>query len=286
MTRRRRNLIGLLLLPVVLHVLLRWFELRTVYQPSRLLEATGDELGKPRQEAWLTTADGVKLHAWYFPGPTNGPVAILCHGNGGNISHRLDLYDVLLVEGIGVLAFDYRGYGNSEGSPGEEGTYRDAVAAYDWLVDSGIATNRIIAFGESLGGGVATELCRRRAVVGLILQSTYTSTTDLGAELFPWLPVRMVGRIKYNTVEKLPEVTLPVLVMHSAADTLIPMHHGRRNFEQANEPKLFHEIRGDHNDPLIVDREAFAEGIRRFLKLVADTKNETSADTVSADVSE
>jgi len=269
-TKRWKNIIGILLAPVLAFGFLRWFEQRSVYQPAARLDATGDEIGFERQDVRLTTSDGVKLHAWYFPlmkGGTN-PVFLVCHGNGGNISHRMELYDALLREGLSVFAFDYRGYGESSGKPSEHGTYLDAEAAYDWLIAKGCHGDRIIAFGESLGGGVASELALRKPVGGLVLQSTFTSTEDLGSELFPWLPVRTVGRIKYNTLGKLPKIHVPLLVLHSPDDTIIPLQHGRRNFEAANEPKLFHELRGDHNDAFDTDRPAFVSGIHEFIELL------------------
>ena len=118
---------------------------------------------------------------------------LFCHGNGGNISHRLDTCAALLATGVSVFVFDYRGYGRSAGRPGEEGTYRDAQAAYQWLRQKGFAGTNIMAFGESLGGGVAAELAVREPLGGLVLQSTFTSIPDIGAELFPWLPVRLAG---------------------------------------------------------------------------------------------
>jgi fermentation-respiration switch protein FrsA (DUF1100 family) len=275
---RWKNIIGALIAPVLAFGLLRWFEQRTVYQPTAGLDATGDEIGFAREDIWLTTSDGIKLHAWYFPenaGTTN-LVFLVCHGNGGNVSHRMVLYDALLREGLAVLAFDYRGYGRSDGSPDEQGTYLDAESAYDWLIEKGYHGDQIIAFGESLGGGVASELASRKPVAGLVLQSTYTSAEDLGAELFPWLPVRTVGRIKYNTRERLPKINVPVLILHSPEDTVIPVRHARENFGAANEPKLLYELHGDHNDTFHTDREAFVTGIRKF-KLMLKTRGKDIA---------
>lgn len=255
---------------------LRWFERRNVYQPTRPLEATGSETGFPLENVWLSTGDGVRLHAWYFPGrhDTNGPGFLLCHGNGGNISHRLDQYDALLRLGVAVFAFDYRGYGQSAGSPGEEGTYLDAEAVYDWMRARGFPSERIIAHGESLGGGVAVELARRRQVGGLILQSTFTSVADLGAEVFPWLPVRTLGTIRYDTWNKLAGIKSPVLVMHSRGDSIIPYAHAERNFAAANEPKFLRELQGDHNDGLEVDREAFSRAVGDFLGVILNHASE------------
>jgi fermentation-respiration switch protein FrsA (DUF1100 family) len=255
-------------------LMLRWFEHSQVYHPERVMAATGAELSRPFEDVLLKASDGVELHGWFFPAGTNSArrqlALLFCHGNGGNISHRLDRCSVLLATGVNVFAFDYRGYGRSRGRPSEEGTYRDAQAAYAWLRKKGFPGTNIIAYGESLGGGVAAELAARETVGGLVLQSTFTSVTDMGAELFPWLPVRWLGRIRYDTRSKLPRLHVPVLVMHSPADTLIGFHHAKANFAAANEPKLFWEIQGDHNDPLM-DTPRFTAGLERFLGLIKGT---------------
>ena len=174
-------------------MLFRWFEHSRVYHPARRLEATGAELGRPFENIFFKTSDGIELNGWFFPAQTNSPHAQLaflnCHGNGGNISHRLGLYRALLDIGANVFTFDYRGYGFSRGKPSEEGTYLDAQAAYQWLREKGFSARNIVVYGESLGGGIASELCAREETGGVILQSTFTSLRELGAELYPWLPV-------------------------------------------------------------------------------------------------
>jgi len=252
-------------------VMLRWFEHSQVYHPDRVLTTTGAELGRPFEDVRFQAGDGVELNGWFFPASTNSPRAhlalLLCHGNGGNIGDRLDTCAALLATGANVFIFDYRGYGRSRGRPGEEGTYRDAQAAYCWLRQRGFAATNIIAFGESLGGAVATELAVRERVGGLMLQSTFTSIPDIGAEVFPWLPVRRLATIRYDTHSKLPRLRIPVLVMHSRVDEIVPFHHGERNFASANEPKLFWELKGGHNEPLI-DRRQFMSGMEQFLALL------------------
>lgn len=272
--RRKRwiaRTVRLLLCLAVIYFVLRWFEHRQVYQPHAQMEAGGNELGRPFEDVQFEASDGVKLNAWFFPADTNSPrrplVFLLCHGNAGNISHRLDHVGALLETGAGVFAFDYRGYGRSKGTPSEGGTYLDAQAAHAWLQQKGFAATNIIALGESLGGGIASELALRETLGGLILQSTFTSITDVGAELFPWLPVRWLNRIKYDTHSKLPRIEVPVLVMHSRADSLIGFQHAERNIAAANEPKLLWEIGGDHNDFLDRHRARYIEGLDRFLSL-------------------
>jgi pimeloyl-ACP methyl ester carboxylesterase len=262
-----------------LWIMLRWFEHSQVYRPGRVLDATGDELGRPFEDIIFAASDGVELNGWFFPANINSPRASLavlfCHGNGGNISHRLHVCQALLETGVSVFLFDYRGYGRSRGRPSEEGTYRDAAAACRWLQRKGFATTNVVAFGESLGGGVASELASRETLGGLILQSTFTSIPDIGAELFPWLPVRLVSSIRYDTCRRLPRLRIPILVMHSRTDDLIAFHHAERNFASANQPKLFWEIKGGHNDPL-ADRAVFVAGIEKFLPML-----ETAGSPVS-----
>ncbi len=252
--------------------MLRWFEHKQVYHPDRLLNATGTELGHPFEDVFFETSDHVVLNGWFFPGRQGewgaSLAALVCHGNGGNISYGLELCRALLTPGLSVFLFDYRGYGRSTGHPSEEGTYVDAQAAHHWLQRKGFDASRILAYGESLGGGVATELALRQATAGVVLQSTFTSIADIGAELFPWLPVRWLSRIRYDTHRKLPRLHVPVLVMHSREDRLVRFHHAEQNFAVANEPKLFRELRGGHNEPLS-DRNQFLEGIRSFLRLVS-----------------
>src|SRR6266516_1700253 len=249
-----RLLIGL----VVIYLMLRWFEHRQIYQTYRQLETSGSELGRPFEDVHFQTSDGVGLNGWFFPADADSSrkhfVYLLCHGNAGNISHRLEHCAALLETGASVFIFDYRGYGRSEGRPGEEGTYLDAQAAHRWLRQKGFDETNIVALGESLGGGVASELALRAPVGGLILQSTYTSIADVGSELFPFLPVRWLNRIKYDTRSKLPRVHVPVLVMHSRDDKVIRFRHAERNFAAANEPKIFWPIEGGHTEVLVDGR--------------------------------
>lgn len=258
-------------------MLFRWFENSRVYHPSRHLDATGKELGGAFEDVFFKASDGTELNGWFYPPETSSrcaDVAFLnCHGNGGNIGDRLGLYRAMLETGPGVFSFDYRGYGRSRGNPSEEGTYLDAQAAYRWLRQKGFAARNIIAYGESLGGGIASELCLREETGGLILQSTFTSLPDIGAELYPYLPVRWVGRIKYDTRGKLPRIKVPVLVMHSRDDDLIGFRHSERNFAAANGPKFFCELQGGHNDPAWEAPE-FGGAVRKFLEVVKSKNGE------------
>lgn len=257
---------------LILFMLLRAFEHSNVYHPSTEMELRVDEMGIPGEDVWLTADDKIRLNAWYFPAPASSAIAkyavLFAHGNGGNICHRLNIYRVWHGLGVNFLAFDYRGYGRSEGKPSEEGTYLDAKAGYDWLIGKGFKPENIIVVGESLGGGIASWVAATHKVGGLVLQSSYTSVPDLGKELFPFLPVHQLASIHYNTLERLPKIKVPLLVMHSRGDTLIRFHHAESNFQAANEPKLLHEVYGDHNETFMAGAEAYQQGVEKFLQLM------------------
>ena len=180
--------------------LLVWFQPKLVYFPLKgAYEVTPQALGLAFERVTLATEDGERLAAWWIPAPkpARGTV-LLFHGNAGNMSHRIDYAKMFYGLGYNTVLVDYRGYGDSTGEPSEQGTYRDAVASWQWLSARGIPAQDIVIFGESLGGGVATWLAVQHPPRALILASTFTSIPDLGAQVYPWLPVRWISRIHYN----------------------------------------------------------------------------------------
>lgn len=240
-----------------------------IYYPDlggREYEATPAQLGMPYEAVTLTASDGIRLDAWYIPAENARGTLLYAHGNGGNISHRLDAIRMFHDMGLSVFIFDYRGYGKSTGEPSEEGTYRDAEAAWQHLtVQRGIAPTRIVTYGESLGGAVAAQLATRHPPAALVLASGFTSVPDMAAELYPWLPVRWISRYRYNTRRALQDVHAPVLVMHSREDDIIPYSHGRALYEAAHEPKHFVELRGGHNDLYSANGEVFVREAKKFI---------------------
>lgn len=250
-------------------VLLYFYQPKLVFLPEvagRELIASPAAIGLAHEEVWLRTSDGVTIHAWYVPGPKNGRTLLFFHGNAGNISHRLDSLEIFNELGLNVLMVEYRGYGQSDGRPSERGTRLDARAAWEYLVAKrGVAAENIVVFGRSLGGAVAAQLVRDRRPAGVVLESSFTSVPDIGTEIYPWLPVRYLSTIRYDSLAFIGEFEFPVLIVHGPKDDIIPFHHGRRLFEAAREPKQFLEIAGGHNGGYLLDREAYVAGIRRFL---------------------
>ncbi|MBN1220466.1 MAG: alpha/beta hydrolase [Anaerolineae bacterium] len=239
---------------------------RLVYFPIRHLTATPADIGLTYEPMWLETGDGIKLSGWFVPAePARGTV-LFFHGNAGNISHRLDSITIFHGLGLSVLIIDYRGYGQSEGKPSEQGTYLDAEAAWRYLVEERrVAPDEVILFGRSLGGAVAAWLAEQHSPGALILESTFTSVPDIAARYYPFLPVRLLARIRYNTLARLPEINCPVLVVHSPDDDIIPYSHGEQLFAAAPEPKAFLKLKGGHNEGIFVSGQAYVAGLDSFI---------------------
>lgn len=267
----------LLIIPAVAYgavaALLFLFQDRLAYYPEmgRELELDPGDYGLDHTPLTLTTTDGESLDAWFFPAPQSDAVALIFHGNAGNMTQRLDTIAMFHRLGYGVLIFDYRGYGRSSGRPSEDGLYRDAVAAWEHLTrERGIAPARIVLFGESLGGGVAAWLAAKldqsEQPGALVLASSFTSAPELAADLYPWLPTRGLVRLRYDTRAALATIRCPVLIAHSSDDDIIPFHHGQALYEAAGEPKVFLELAGGHNEGFIFRLPTWVGVLGNFLR--------------------
>jgi hypothetical protein len=257
---------------VGLCILLFFRQSRMVYFPLAEVQATPADVGLAYESVVLEAADGIRLAGWYVPCEKARGTALMCHGNGGNIGDRLHPVGLFHELGLNVLIFDYRGYGESAGKPSEEGTYQDAQAAWQYLVGKrNTPPEKIVVFGRSLGGAVAAGLVERvasgarAAPAALILEATFTSIPDMGARLYPWLPVRLLSRYRYNTLARLERINCPVLVAHSREDDMIPFEHGQRLFAAARAPKTFFELTGAHNEGEILTTPAYRQALDKFL---------------------
>ena len=239
--------------------------------PGRALVATPAQIGLAYEEVSFHAEDGVALHGWYVPADNARATLLFFHGNAGNISHRLDSLRIFHELGLASFIFDYRGYGRSEGRPSEHGLRADARAARAYLVeDRRIEPARIVVFGRSLGAAVAACLAAEQAVGALIVESGFTSVPDLGAEIYPWLPVRWLARLQYDTRACVADVDAPVLVVHSPDDEIVPFHHGEALAAAARAELL--RIRGDHNTGFLRSAELYRHGLDRFLKSLDHTR--------------
>jgi hypothetical protein len=240
---------------------------RLVWFPGPPPVSTPADQGLAYDDLHLVASDGVTIHAWRLRAPKPVRVAVLVsHGNAGNIEDRIPLARAFLEMGCDVVLFDYRGYGGSGGSPSEEGTYLDAEAAWTWARAAGFPPEHIVAFGESLGGAVAIELARRHPVAAVIVEDTFTSLADMGARIYPWLPIRLVLRIRYDSIAKIGALHVPVMVIHSRADDLVPFELGERLYAAAAGPKRFLETAGRHNESGFMTRPAWRAEVLAFLE--------------------
>jgi len=218
---------------------------RYVFFPEKKVETTPKEAGLRFEEVTLETSDGVKIVGWWVPAENARATVIFCHGNAGNISHRVETLTMLRKLRVNTFIFDYRGYGRSAGTPSEKGTYRDAEAAWRYVTETRkVAPERVILHGRSLGGAVAANLASRHTPRALILESTFTSITDLAGDVSPVLSLATAGAPKYRTV---------------------PYSHGERLYKVANEPKTFLKIRGDHNVGWLVSGKVYTDGVAHFI---------------------
>ena len=251
------------------------FQARLIYFPESEVAATPRDAGLSYRDVEFDTEDGLRLHGWFVPAPDSRRVLLFFHGNAGNISHRLQSLRLFHDLGLSVLIFDYRGYGRSEGSPTEAGLYLDARAAWRYLVESeGYAAQDIVFFGRSLGGAVAVELATDHAPGAVILESTFTTLSEVGARAYPWLPVRWLSRHNFDSLSRITQLRCPKLFVHGRADDVVPFELGRRLFEAAEQPREFVELEGGHNDGFLLAGSSYIDALREFL---ARTERERSS---------
>ena len=263
-----------LALCLVAMALLYIFQEKMIFFPGKRLVATPETIGLQYEDVYLVTDDDIQIHGWYVPHAGAKATLLFFHGNAGNISHRLDSISIFHDLGLSVFIIDYRGYGRSGGRPSERGTYRDAQAAWHYLVDErGLRADEIIVFGRSLGGAVAAALAARVTPAAVILESTFTSVKELGKHYYPYLPVSLIARIRYPVDEHITSFNCPVLVVHSHEDDVVPFRYGQRLFANAREPKMFLPISGDHNTGFLLSGDVYVGGFKRFLETSLDARS-------------
>jgi len=258
---------GLLLIVAAI----RYLENSFIYAPPRFPEGfpPAHSSPVPVEDVWLITQDNVRLNAWYLPSPGSRKALLWFHGNAENIGYGLGQAVFYSRLGVNVLAVDYRGYGRSEGSPEEAGVYRDADAAYNYLVQvRHIQPGNIIVFGHSLGGAVAIDLASRRECGGLIVQSSFTSIRDMARRAFRVPFFEYIPKSQFNSLAKIQRVRAAILIVHGTRDETVPFSMGQRLFAAAPEPKLFFPIKGaGHNDVIVIGGEALLRRWQSFLSL-------------------
>jgi pimeloyl-ACP methyl ester carboxylesterase len=262
----------------------RWLEPRFVYQPAgagsfgtrrAYADVAEGRTKSTVEDVWLTTGDGVRIHAWWLSpkGDTRGgalddlPVFLWFHGNAGNVGTWLSRYESMVELPAHVLAVDFRGFGRSEGTPGEEGLYRDADAAWDYLTrELRIPAERILVYGFSLGGAVAVDLASRVQAGGLVIEASFTSLPEVASTHYRILP-QTVLRTKMDSLSKIGGVNCPKLFFHSPKDRVVPFELGRKLFDAAPGPKEFLQVDGvGHNETFEAAGNRLFDALRQLVK--------------------
>jgi len=239
-----------------------------VFFPESKFYTTPEDQHLNHKEVYFHTEDGKRLHGWFFPLKEEFPVVLFCHGNAGNISHRLDNVRLLLAKNLQVFIFDYRGYGKSSGRPSEKGIYMDGLAAHDYLVEKEHFTSgNIIPFGRSLGAAVAIEVALRKKVRSVIIESAFTSTKDMAKSMFLFALFSPIMPANYNNLGKISGLDVPKLIIHGEDDEIVPFSMGQRLFDRSEAQKFFFPIKGaGHNDTYLIGGEKYFQTIATFAR--------------------
>jgi alpha-beta hydrolase superfamily lysophospholipase len=263
----KRVAIVLLLLGGIPILVLTLLQSKLLYHPNTQHDFTPAQYNLPAEDIAFTSKDGTQLHGWWFPVANAKWTILFCHGNAGNISHRLWLAQMFAKQGWQSFFFDYRGYGKSHGSPTEQGTYDDAMAAWGVLRNTKhIPATQIIVYGKSMGGPIASYVAAHTQPAAIVVDSTFSSFQDVAKSHFPFLPIKWIARFSYDTASYLQKRTAPLLVIHSPTDQVVPYQLGQKCFQKAAKPKQFLTIQGDHNNNLLVSKDLYLKTLRQFFQ--------------------
>ncbi len=243
----------------------------SIFQAKLIFFPTSEIATTPATYQWdyeeiTRNVDGETTHGWFISAPdTSRGTVLFSHGNAGNISDRLESIKIFRDLDFNTLIYDYGGYGKSSGSPSEKRCYADIRSQWEYLTkERQIPEDKIILFGRSLGGGPTAQLATEVDPAAVILESTFASIADMAHGQFPIFPTTLLLKHKFNTIHKVPEITAPVLHIHSSDDTLIPYTHGQKLFEASTQPKQFHDLHGDHNEGYLISKD-YPQAVNEFL---------------------
>lgn len=231
-------------------ILLSIFQSRMVFLPGKTIFMTPVDAGMDFEDLFIEVDPGVYINAWFIPAENAKGTVLFCHGNAGTMSHRIETAAIFNSLGLNFLLFDYCGYGRSSGiQPSEIQTYRDAESAWKYLIETrDIPAGKIVVVGRSMGGPVAAKLAKEHHPALCILESTFTSISAMARSRFPFFPTKWLVSIKFPTIDYLTEIKVPVLIVHSQDDEIIPYQMGKELFASAGEPKYFLALNGGHNE--------------------------------------
>jgi len=243
---------------------LRYIESRTLFYPTKDVAFNPRSVNLEFQDVFFTTDDNVELNGWLVLREGAVYTVLFCHGNAGNLSHRIEKLKFFHELGCNVFIFDYRGYGKSKGSPSEKGFYKDIKAAYKFLLSCGISVDQIVGYGESIGGAVIVDLASKETIRAMILDSTLTSVKAMIARAYPFVPY-WVFSSRFASDDKIKLINIPKLIIHSRNDEIIPYAIGKKLYEVSCPPKEFVEIQGGHNSCFYESRDFLKKKIGDFI---------------------
>ena len=239
------------------------FQRNLLYHPTEN-NYSGDQILVSIEKVKINTQDGIELMSWYHNKNVNNYKTILfLHGNAGSLENRIHKINHFKDININFLLVAWRGFSGNKGTPTEKGLYEDAESAVRWLKSKGVRENNIIVYGESLGTGVATEIAQNKNFAGIILESPFTSMIDAGKDKYPYLPVRLLLKDRYESNKKIKNINSPILIMHGKVDNIVPFHMGKKMYELANEPK--YSYFSEYDDHMMEYNEKLLKVLKDFI---------------------
>ena len=255
---------AIILCYLLILVFVFFYQRNLLYHPFENNYST-DQANFSYEEVFIPVLNGNNLKGWFHKKDLNKKkTLVFFHGNAGDLRNRIYKLNLIKDFDINFLIVAYRGFSGNKGKPTEAGLYEDAQSALNWLTKQNIRENQIIIYGESLGTAVSIEVAQNKKFAGIILESPFTSMVDAGKFYYPYLPVSLLLKDRYETIKKLKNINIPILIMHGKKDRIVPFHMGKKVFEKANEPK--YSYFPDNDDHMMDYNEDLVQSIRNFIK--------------------
>jgi fermentation-respiration switch protein FrsA (DUF1100 family) len=270
MKLKRRNffleiLLGIIVVYISVLVLLFIFQRNLMYHPNEN-NYFGDKLEVNIEKVNIKTPDNLNLLGWFHKKDLNRfKTIVYFHGNAGTLENRIHKLNHFKDMEINFLIIAWRGFSGNEGKPTEDGLYKDGMSAVNWIINQGVKEKDIILYGESLGTGIATELAQHKNFAGLILETPFTSMINAAKEFYPYIPVNLLIKDRYENYKKIKNIKIPILVMHGEKDTIVPFSMGKKIYQLANEPKYSYFTK--HDDHMMVYDEPMIKTLKNFIQL-------------------
>ena len=270
MKLKRRNffleiIIGIIVIYISVLVILFIFQRNLMYHPSEN-NYFGDKLEVNIEKVNIKTSDNLSLLAWFHKKDLNKfKTIVYFHGNAGTLDNRIHKLNHFKDMDVNFLIIAWRGFSGNEGKPTEEGLYIDGLSAINWITNQGVKEEDIILYGESLGTGIATEIAQNKNFAGVILETPFTSMINAAKEFYPYIPVNLLLKDRFENFKKIKNINSPILIMHGEQDTIVPFKMGKKMYQLANEPKYFYSTK--HDDHMMVYDEPMINTLKSFIKL-------------------